>query len=219
MSKVILFQGDSITDAGRNKGGNQTCMGQGYPNLIKAYLGTEKPTEYEFVNRGVSGNRVLDLYARVVKDMIMVKPDYMSILIGVNDVWHGLDHQNGTGVARFEKVYDLLIQDLKTEMPDLKIMILEPFVLRGTATQDREDQPDRWETFRRGVAELAVIARMTAAKHHLKFVPLQEKFDVACADADPSYWLSDGVHPTPMGHEIIKRAWLKAFNELEQENG
>ncbi len=215
MSKVILFQGDSITDASRNRNGAQTCMGLGYPNLVKAYLGTECPMAYEFVNRGISGNRVLDLYARIVRDMIMVKPDYMSILIGVNDVWHGLDHQNGTGLARFEKVYDLLIEDLKTELPDLKIMILEPFVLPGTATQNREDQPDRWEDFRTGVADMAAVARKIADKHHLTFVPLQEKFDDACTKADASYWLADGVHPTPMGHEIIKRAWLQAFRAME----
>lgn len=214
MSKVILFQGDSITDAGRNKSGEQTCAGQGYPNLVKAYLGTECPEEFVFHNRGISGNRVLDLYARIVRDMIGLKPDYMSVLIGVNDIWHGLDHQNGTGAARYEKVYDLLIEDLKSELPDLKIMILEPFVLKGTATDNRDDQPDRWEKFNGGVREMALIARKIAQKHGLKFVPLQEKFDAACEKAPASYWLGDGVHPTPMGHEIIKRAWLEAFEEI-----
>lgn len=211
MSKVILFQGDSITDAGRNKNGAQTCAGQGYPNLVKAWLGTECPGKYEFVNRGISGNKVPELYARIVRDILNLKPDYMSILIGVNDIWHGLDHDNGTGAARYEKVYDMLIQEVKEELPHIQIMIMEPFVLEGPATCAREDQPDRWTRFHDGVAELAAIARKLSDKHGLTFVPLQDMLDAACEKAPASYWLGDGVHPTPMGHELIKRAWLEAF--------
>jgi len=213
--KTILFQGDSITDAGRSRE-YYADLGKGYPHLIEAELGFENPNEYVFQNRGVSGNRVLDLYARIVRDIINIKPDYMSILIGVNDIWHGLgDDPNGTGTERFKKVYDILLTELKEELPETKIMILEPFVLEASATEDTESTPERWSKFSNGVFELAKIAKELAKKHGLKFVELQSKFDEAAKKAPNAYWLGDGVHPTAKGHELIKREWLKAFNEIK----
>lgn len=211
--KTILFQGDSITDAGRSRD-NDTVSGHGYAMLVKAKLGFEYPGKYTFYNRGVSGNRVLDLYARIVRDILNLKPDYLSILIGVNDVWHGIDHNNGTGIVRYEKVYNTLIEEIKEELPNTKIMILEPFVLRGGAT-DKKEQPERFEIFSNDVYEMAKVSRRVAKKHNLKFVELQNKFDEACKLQPPSYWLTDGVHPTTMGHELIKREWLKAFEEIK----
>lgn len=212
--KTILFQGDSITDAGRSRE-RLDELGYGYPRLVEATLGYENPNEYAFQNRGVSGNRILDVYSRIVKDILNIKPDYMSILIGVNDIWHGIDWQNGTGTERFEKVYDILLTELKSELPELKIMILEPFLLKGSATDIRDEQPERWEVFSHGVYELAKIAKKLANKHNLKFVELQCKFDEATKLAPPNYWLADGVHPTAKGHELIKREWLKAFHEIK----
>lgn len=214
MSKVILFQGDSITDAGRNREFDEVT-GYGYPTLVKAHLGFENCGEYVFYNRGIGGNRVIDMYARIVSDVINIKPDYMSILIGVNDIWHGLDFNNGTGIERFEKVYNMFIEEIKEELPDVKIMIMEPFVLRGRDTDNRENQPDRWERFSSGVAQMAKAARRIAQKHSLKFIELQSKFDEACKLESTAYWLRDGVHPTAMGHELIKREWLKAFDEIK----
>lgn len=211
--KKILFQGDSITDCGRDRNHSEQ-VGTGYPNLIKAELGFEHPGKFAFYNRGVSGDRVLDVYARIVRDILHIQPDFMSILIGVNDVWHGLDWQNGTGLERYEKVYNVLIDEIKAELPDCRIIILEPFVLRGSATDDREDQPNRFELFYNGVREMANAARRVAEKHALPFVALQNKFDVMAQKADPSYWLADGVHPTAMGHELIKREWIRAFWSL-----
>lgn len=211
--KTILFQGDSITDAERVKA-NGASAGCGYPLLVKSQLGFENPGEYTFFNRGVSGNRVLDMYARIVNDFLNLKPDYISILIGVNDIWHGIDWNNGTGLERYEKIYNILIEELKAELPDTRIMIMEPFVLEGRATANTEEQPDRLETFKSGVSDVAKAARRVAEKHSLKFVELQQKFDDACKLAKPDYWLSDGVHPSPMGHELIKREWIKAFNEI-----
>ena len=210
MAKVILFQGDSITDAERCKSNDFNC-GNGYPNLVKAQLGFENPDKYVFYNRGVSGDRVIDMYARIVCDVLNLKPDYMSVLIGVNDIWHGIDWANGTGLERYEKVYNMFIEEIKAELPDIKIMILEPFVLRGRSTDDTPEQPDRFEKFKTGVSEMAKAARRVAEKNGLVFVELQDKFDKACELAEPSYWLADGVHPTAMGHELIKRVWLKAF--------
>lgn len=215
MSKVILFQGDSITDAGRDKQ-NPDSMGHGYPNLVKASLGFDAPGQYVFYNRGISGNRVPDVYARIVKDILNLKPDVMSLLIGVNDIWHGFhsENPNGTGAQRFEKVYNLLLDEITTELPGIKLMLIEPFVLKGKATDSTEEYHRRWEEFSSGVYQLAAIVRNIADERGIKFIPLQDKFDNACKNAPESYWLSDGVHPTPEGHELIKREWLKAFGEI-----
>lgn len=212
--KTILFQGDSITDVGRNRERND-MLGWGYPRLVEAQLGFDCPGAYNFQNRGIGGNRILDLYARIVKDILNIAPDYLSILIGVNDIWHGLDDENGTGLARFEKVYDMLLTELQEALPDTKIMIMEPFILRGAATDNREDQPDRWEIFSSGVYQVAAIVKSLAEKHAVKFIPLQEKFNEAEKLAPAAYWLFDGVHPSAKGHELIKRQWLKAFEEIK----
>ena len=213
--KTILFQGDSITDGGRFSDGF-LGFGIGYPLLVSAELGFKYPNEYNFVNRGISGNRVLDLYARIVRDILNIKPDYLSILIGVNDIWHGIGPDpNGTGKERYEKVYDILLTELREELPDTKIMILEPFVLKAGATENCEEVPNRWEIFDTGVREMAEISKKLADKHGLKFVPLQEKFDKALESAPADYWLYDGVHPSAKGHELIKREWIKAFDEIK----
>ncbi len=210
MSKVILFQGDSITDAGRNKE-NDFFMGYGYANMVAGELSADYPYAYKFYDRGVSGNRVVDLYARIRLDMINLEPDMMSILVGVNDVWHEYTRQNGVSAEKFEMVYDLLIEELLQELPDLKIMILEPFVVPGSATENTEEHPQRWEFFQKEVPLRAAAAKRIAEKYNLPFVPLQEVFTAACADAPESYWVRDGVHPTNAGHTLIKRAWIEAF--------
>ena len=205
--KTFLLQGDSITDAGRSRE-NNAARGHGYPTLIAAELMYDYPGQFNVINRGISGNRVVDLYARIKKDFLNLKPDYLSILIGVNDVWHDYGAEpNGVSDERFRKVYDLLIEELKAELPDLKIYILEPFVLRASATEDR------WEDFDREVRLRAKSALWIAEKHGLPFVALQDKFDAACEKCEPSYWLGDGVHPTAAGHELIARALLETMKK------
>ena len=215
MEKIILFQGDSITDCGRSRELDR-AMGNGYATFVGGALGAKEPYAYKFYNRGISGNRVVDLYARIRKDMINLKPDYMSILIGINDVWHEYEQQNGVDAEKFEMVYDLLIKELKRDLPELKIMILEPFVLPGSATENTEEHPNRWEYFRSETDLRRAAAKRIAEKHGLLFVPLQELFDKVNADApEMGYWLGDGVHPTSAGHELIKNEWVKAFELLK----
>lgn len=211
--KTILFQGDSITDCGRSRE-NFAYVGDGYPLLIKAQLGFENPEEYEFQNRGISGNRIVDVYARIKADIINLKPDYMSILIGVNDVWHEFGGHNGVDAEKFEKIYCMLIEEIREALPDIKIMILEPFCLRAAATENTEDEPDKWNIFNFEVKKRAEKAKAIAERYNLKFIPLQDKFNKAAETTENTYWLRDGVHPTPMGHELIKREWLKVFNEI-----
>lgn len=211
MSKIILFQGDSITDCGRSRE-DFSEIGKGYPMLVKAQLGFENPGEFEFQNRGISGNRIVDVYARIKSDIINLKPDYMSLLIGVNDVWHELGGRyNGVSAEKFEKIYDMLIEEILKELPNIKIMILEPFVLEAEATAATEIEPERWEYFKKEVPLRAIAARRIAEKYNLSFIGLQDVFNEVCKQAPASYWLRDGVHPTPMGHWIIKNEWMKVF--------
>ncbi|MBQ2817371.1 MAG: SGNH/GDSL hydrolase family protein [Clostridia bacterium] len=214
MSKIILFQGDSITDCGRSRE-NDVNVGTGYPLLVKSKLGFDAPGEYDFYNRGISGNRIVDVYARIKRDLINLKPDYMSLLIGVNDVWHEVhESPNGVSAEKFEKIYDMLISEVLEALPDIKIMIMEPFVLEGSATLANEQFPFRWDYFRTEVPLRADAAKRIAQKHSLSFIPLQEKLNEALKLAPASYWLADGVHPTAMGHQLIMNEWFKAFNNL-----
>ena len=208
--KRILFQGDSITDAERDKT-RDSDLGKGYPLLVKSELGYELPGSYEFINRGVSGNRIVDVYARIKKDIINLRPDVMSILIGVNDVWHEIAGQNGISAEKYFMLYDLLIREVLTELPQIKLMILEPFVLKGTATEPS------WDIFYPEVLERAKKAKEIAQKYGLVFVPLQQAFESAAEKSTEDCWLRDGVHPTPEGHELIKKAWIKAFKTLDIE--
>lgn len=215
MSKIILFQGDSITDCGRSRDAANDYAGSGYAQLVKGALGFEAPEEYTFINRGVSGDRIVDVYARIKLDIINLKPDYMSLLIGINDVWHEISRQNGVAPEKFEKIYDMLLTEIKEALPDIKIMLLGAYVLEGPATCNTENTPDRWERFRRGAETNAGIAKRLAEKHGLPFIPLQEVFDKAAENTEPTYWAADGVHPTPMGHELIKKEWLKGFELIK----
>ena len=205
--KTILFQGDSITDAGRSRE-NDHSLGIGYPTLVRGELMFDYPGEYTILNRGISGNRVVDLYARIKADIINLKPDIMSILIGVNDVWHEFGSGNGVSADKYFKVYSMLIEEIQEALPESKIMILEPFVLKASATEAH------WEEFQGEVAKRAEKARAVAETYGLKFIPLQDKFDQASKLAPNDYWLGDGVHPTTAGHELIKREWIKAFKSL-----
>ena len=208
--KTILFQGDSITDAGRARD-NDAITGTGYPTLARGEIQYDYPNQYVVYNRGISGNRVVDLYARIKADIINLKPDIMSILVGVNDVWHEINYQNGVDAEKYFKVYSMMIEEIKEALPDVKIMIMEPYVLKAEATEEN------WEIFHSEVPKRAEMAKKIAEKYDLLFIPLQDKFDEAAKLAPNDYWLRDGVHPTTAGHELIKREWIKGFKKLLQE--
>lgn len=206
-----LFQGDSITDANRDRDDERIgseIFGYGYPLLFASDILKNNKGKYEFLNRGISGDRIVDVYARIKCDIINLKPDVMSILIGVNDVWHELNEQNGVDTPKFEKVYSMIIEEIKEALPDIKIIILEPFVLYG------EGSKRYYDDFRKGVEEKAAVAKRVADKYNLAFVPLMKQFDDAASDGDTTYWTTDGVHPTAAGHQLIKEELLKAFNSL-----
>lgn len=211
--KRILFQGDSITDCGRSRE-VLTDVGNGYPYLVRAHYGLEKPGQFEIVNRGISGNRSVDVYARIKADIINLKPDYMSILMGVNDVWHELAIQNGVATPKFEKIYTMLIEEVLEALPNIKLMILEPYAMPGSATEGTlEDGADKYTVFRKDTEDKAAACRRVAEKFNIPFVPLQAKLD-AMANAYGTESVSgDGVHPNVTGHLLIARAWMEAFEK------
>ena len=202
--KTFVFQGDSITDAGRDYHSDDN-RGAGYPTLVAARLGYDCPGEYRFLNRGVSGDRVVDLNARIKRGIINLKPDILSILIGINDVWHELnDNPNGVDNDKYFRTYCALLDEIKTACPGVQIYILEPFVLKAAATEAN------WDVFDRETHLRAASAKKAAEQCNCRFVPLQAKFDTLCEKAEPSYWLRDGVHPTAMGHQLIADELIKA---------
>ena len=167
------------------------------------------PGKYSFLNRGVGGDRVVDLYARWKRDCLNWKPDILSILVGINDVWHEVSRSNGVETEKFEFVYDALLKETTRELPEVKLIILEPFVLPGAATQEH------WDYFAVEVPKRAAVAKRVAQKYGAVFVQTQALFDQVYEEAaGAETWLVDGVHPTAAGHALLAREWLKAFERL-----
>ena len=207
----ILLYGDSITDASRIRE-EEYCPGAhgyGYARMITNELMGTDPYKYQVLNRGISGNRITDLYARVKGDVWNHQPDVLSILVGVNDVWHEISHGDGTELDRFEKIYRALIEETKERLPNIKILLMEPFVTEGTATTP---QMDRFSA----VKEYAKVVKKLADEYGLFFLPLQEKME-ACHEKFPEYCTSDGVHPHVAGAKVIADEWLKLFREKVDE--
>ena len=203
-NQVILFQGDSITDCGRerNVNGPNSGLGSGYPYLVAAKLLCAKAEEeLRVYNLGISGNRIVDLYARWKSDAINLHPDVISILIGVNDTWHEFGNKNGVEVPRYEQFYRMLLEWTVKARPAVKLVLCEPFVLTcGAVTAEwLPEINQRQEVVRKMAKEFKTI-----------FIPYQEIFDAALKHAPAKYWLADGVHPTIAGHQLMADAWLKA---------
>ena len=203
----ILFQGDSITDWFRIKD-NDSILGSNYVNMVAGEIGLRYPNEYEFINRGIGGNRSIDILARTQTDIISLKPDYLSMLVGVNDVWHAAKFGYDVNSERYELYFNTIIQDVKKNLPNTKIMIMEPFILKGSVAMQKPN------IFIDGVNKLAQISRKIASNNNIVFVALQERFDKMLKYAPVEYWSSDGVHPNAPGHCIIKNAWIEAFERL-----
>ena len=205
----IVFFGDSITDMNRNRDvdGNAFGYGVGYVNSVSGTLKYENPEKYQIINRGIGGNRVVDLYARVKVDVWNQEPDLISILIGVNDVWHEIYGNNGVEIDRFERIYRMLIEDTKKRLPNVKFILCEPFVLKGSATEEK------YEEFCE-VKKYAAVVKKLAEEYGAPFVALQEKFDEEAAKYGAEHYLYDGVHPDVAGAKLIAEEWLKAFRNM-----
>jgi lysophospholipase L1-like esterase len=208
---VILFQGDSITDAGRSRDkektstpNNQPGLGNGYAWLASAELLVGRPdVGLKIFNRGISGHKVFQLAERWQADCLDLKPDVLSILIGVNDIWHSLEPKLGYKgtVEIYERDYHALVERTRKELPKVKLVICEPFVLRCGAVKDNWfPEFDHYRT----------AAKRVATKHRATFVPFQAMFDEAIKYVPPEHWAGDGVHPSPAGAALMAHFWVKA---------
>lgn len=207
--KIFLFQGDSITDANRDDENPEISgLGCGYAFLMASEFESNNKGKIKFINRGVSGDRITDVYARIKEDIINLKPDYLSILIGVNDVSHELTMSCGVSPKKFRKIYEMLIEEIRESLPQVEIIILEPFVLKGSATEKL------WNEFRTEVRKMAEISAQMAQDYNLHFLSLQDEFDKASLDGNLSRWSADGIHPTTEGHQLIKEKLLNLLKSI-----
>ncbi len=194
-----LFQGDSITDCKRENHENPYATGCGYVRLLEAEL-TAKGC-CEVMNCGISGSKVTNLLARWKVDCLNLRPDILTILIGVNDVWHELKKQSGVSPALFEEVYRILLRESRETLPEARMILMGAYVIRGSATD-----PD-WETFWREVKIRRDITCGLAEEFQLDYIDLQQAFDRAQQEFPTKQWTVDGIHPTAAGHWLIAQAW------------
>ncbi len=205
----IVFQGDSITDAGRDRsaeGANDpAAMGMGYALLAMCRWLAERPRpNARFYNRGISGNKVLDLSHRWQEDCLELQPRVVSILVGINDLWHKLDGAFDGSPHDYERDYEALLDRTRGALPEARLVVGEPFVLK-TGVVDERWFPE--------FEERRAIAEDLAKRHGATWVPFHQTFLRAVAvGTDPAHWAEDGVHPTPAGHYLMADAWWRAVN-------
>ncbi len=200
----ILFQGDSITDGNRGRSADPNhILGHGYAFIIAAKYGAAfAAMNLEFMNRGSSGNTVRELQKRWEKDTLELKPDVLSILIGVNDQSHDVP------LDEYERTYDELITQAKMANPKLRLVLCEPFTL---PVGKRKDGYEAWRAEIQ--ARQDVVAKL-AAKHDAALVHFQSVFDAACKVAPAEHWIWDGVHPTYSGHQLMADEWARTVREF-----
>ena len=210
----ILFQGDSITDAGRSRTIDSN-FGNGYVGEISRRF-KKMGLNHNIKNRGIGGNRIIDIYARWIEDTLRLDYDMLTILCGINDV--GFQIRAGIGIdnEKYEYIYDRMIYEALKKNPDTKLVLMTPFVLRVNLentnlsfSNDIYEDFDVWET---AVDEKAEIVRSLAEKYGAKLVDLNKTFKAL--NRSPELYSSDGVHPNVKGHKIIADEWMKVCETI-----
>lgn len=201
---IVLFQGDSITDAGRNRE-DPTHLGSGYALLAASWFQALYPERrVSFLNRGIGGDRIRDLEVRWQEDCLDLRPTWLSLLIGINDTWRRYDRNDATSIEAFEAGYRSLLDRLLARQ-ETRLILCEPFVL--PVSPEREDWCE-------DLAPKIAVVRKLAREHHAVYVPFDGQFAQAAARREPAYWAADGVHPTYAGHALMAQTWLRAVNAL-----
>ena len=205
---VILFQGDSITDAGRDrsrKGPNDAkALAPGYVFVAASeLLKQHADKQLKIYNRGISGNVVPQLIARWQTDCIDLKPNVLSILIGVNDYWHTLNGEYKGTLESYKRDYDQLLADTLKQLPGVRLIVGEPYAVNHVSVVD-----DSWFPAIDGYRK---VARELAEKYEAVFIPYQDIYAKAAKLAGPSYWTHDGVHPNTAGDALMGAAVLEVL--------
>ena len=199
---TVLFQGDSITDCGRSRR-DDGQLGEGYANMVAAwYTAAHSKRRVRFLNRGVSGSRMNDLQRRWQIDCIDLRPNVLSILIGINDVCRRYDCGDPTSCDAFEAGYRDLLSRVRDKLHG-GLLLLEPFLVPTSPSQ---------EIWHEDLDPKRAVVRELAEEFDATFVPLQQIFRDASGRSAPAFWATDGVHPSLPGHELIARAWLSAID-------
>ncbi len=206
---TFLFQGDSITDGNRTRNNDWNhVMGHGYQFIIASQLWYNKPEkEFRFFNRGVSGNKVPDLAARWQQDTLDLKPDLLSFLVGINDTSAMINGDNSFSAERYEADYRALLEQTKKELPDIRFVLGDPFILPVGYVKDN------WTRYAAETRKKQQIVKQLAAEFNAVHVEYQKAFDKALAKAPADYWIWDGIHPMPAGHELMAREWIKQVSK------
>lgn len=198
--KKIVFLGDSITDCGRNYNDIES-IGTGYVSIIKQNKCCNK---YHIINKGIAGNKIADLYNRLKKDCIDLKPDIVCILIGINDVWHFItekDYDIEEEMKRFQNLYEDIVVKIQN-IGVKKIILAEPFVL---------PQQQEYKKWRCDLDQRIHIIRNIAKKYQCLFVSLDGTMNEAGINNEYDMYCQDGVHPTQKGHALIAQQFMQVF--------
>lgn len=206
---TFLFQGDSITDGARSRNNDWNhLMGHGYVYLVSSRLWFSHPAkEFHFLNRGVGGNTIVDMQARWQADTLDIKPDLLSILIGVNDTSHWIKGDKTNTVEQFETVYRSLLQKTKEQFPAVQLVLCEPFILPVGKVKEK------WEEHSIEIKKRQEIVSRLSKEFNAIYVEFQEVFNKALSKAPAEYWIWDGVHPMPAGHELMAREWIQQVSK------
>ena len=211
-AEKILFQGDSLTDARRDKDGNdpQMKLGIGYVNLAAAWLVSHDP-QIRVMNHGVNGDRIMDLYARWIEDTLNVDFDLLSILCGVNDVGFQMRMNRGADEEKFSFIYDRMLYEVRKEKPEAKIVLCEPFLfrLKPEETESGKDIIENWDDWYSQIRRRSAIVRKLSEKYDALLVPSMDLFERACLRAPASHWSVDGVHLTLAGNALLAEEWIR----------
>ncbi len=202
---TFLFQGDSITDGNRSRNNDWNhVMGHGYQYIIASRLWYDLPQKgFHFFNRGVSGNKVTDLAARWQTDTLDIKPDVLSILIGINDTSAFIDGNKDFTAGAYESGYRQLLQQTKRQLPNVEFVLCEPFVLPVGKVKDN------WQQYADEIAKRAASVKKLSVEFNTVFVPFRGAFNKVLSKAPADYWIWDGIHPMPAGHELMAIEWMK----------
>jgi len=201
---VFLFQGDSITDGNRTRNTDWNhVMGHGYQYIIASKLWYDFPKKgFHFFNRGISGNKVTDLTERWQTDTLDIKADVLSILIGINDTSAFINGNKDFTAEKYETGYRALLQQTKQQLPGTQFILCEPFILPVGKVKER------WDDYSSELKKRQESVKKLADEFNAVFVPFQSAFNDALSKASPDYWIWDGIHPMPAGHELMAREWI-----------
>ncbi|MFA6877230.1 MAG: SGNH/GDSL hydrolase family protein [Parabacteroides sp.] len=223
----VVYIGDSITDSnwarmdGKSSAERKAkewdknhILGSGYVYFCASYyMGKYPEKEYEFFNRGISGNTLSDLEKRWQSDVIEIKPDVLSVLIGTNDIgrYLGGKTQNPFDFALWEKTYRKLLDQALQSNPNMKFILCSPFA-EPIGNTNNEMYPQRIEMINTCASIIAHIAK----DYKAVYLPYNKMFDVLIKQHPTSqntYWIWDGIHPTPAGHNRMATLWIKQVDQ------